>query len=96
MEIEFHRSTTCDLNQAIAYYEKQRKGLGEKFRVELNQSIQKIQFNPYIYRQIKGLRRASLKKFPYSIVYKIIDEQKVRILIIRHHRLSPDYGLNRR
>jgi hypothetical protein len=40
-------------------------------------------------------RKARLKTFPYVMVYRIVNAQSLRILIVKHSRRDPGLG-NRR
>jgi plasmid stabilization system protein ParE len=35
-------------------------------------------------------------RFPFSIVFRLINDDTIRILVIRHHRRHPRFGLSRR
>lgn len=96
MNTEYHLLTVSDLMEAINYYDNQRSGLGNEFRMEVYDAIERIQTNPYIYPEVKGVRRALVRRFPYSIIYRIITENCIRILVIRHHKRDPTYGSFRR
>ena len=95
MKVEFHPSTTADLNEAVRYYNKQQPGLGNTLRTEVYAAIEFIQQNPEIYVAAKGVRRALVKRFPYSVIYKLIPDQCVRVLLIRHHKRHPEHGFRR-
>jgi plasmid stabilization system protein ParE len=41
------------------------------------------------------LRRANLQRFPYHFLYRILSDH-IRVLAVRHHRQSPQFGLQRR
>ena len=38
------------------------------------------------------LRRVNLKRFPYHFRYRVVGDC-VRVLVVRHPRREPDYGL---
>jgi len=40
------------------------------------------------------MRRANLTKFPYQILYEERPEG-IKVMVVRHHRRSPRYGLRR-
>jgi toxin ParE1/3/4 len=54
-----HREAIEELDEAVAYYEDQKAGLGSNFLVEVEQALSKIQQNPSlgsVYKVI-GIRR---------------------------------------
>ncbi|EDY83035.1 hypothetical protein VDG1235_3953 [Verrucomicrobiia bacterium DG1235] len=42
-----------------------------------------------------GLKRANMPNFPYHLLFSI-HGQGVRILVLRHHRRHPRYGMSRK
>ena len=42
-----------------------------------------------------GRRRFPLRKFPYSIIYYVRDEE-LRVIALAHHRRKPEYWSDRR
>ncbi len=92
MKIEFHPFTIDDIIDAEAYYEEQRPGLSQAFRAEVLQAIEHIAENPLVYAEVNGVRRALLRHFPFSIVYRILKNDTIRILLIRHHKRHPTFG----
>jgi plasmid stabilization system protein ParE len=96
MILEYHPLTVSDLNNAISYYNQQRAGLGEEFRSEIHAAIETIRTNPFRFSVVeRDIRRCFVRRFPYGILFRIINDEKVRVLIIRHHRRRPGFGLRR-
>ena len=96
MRVEYHPDTVGDLNQAFDFYEQRREGLGVELRTEIYQSINRIAATPYRHHEVKGeIRRCFVHRFPFSILYRVIGNDTVRILVIRHHRQHPEFGLGR-
>ncbi|MDZ7718644.1 MAG: type II toxin-antitoxin system RelE/ParE family toxin [Balneolaceae bacterium] len=97
MNLEYHPATVSDLNKAVRYYNKQRTGLGNELRTEIYKTIERIIENPYRYFVVdKNIRRCLVRRFPYSILFRVVGSDTIRILVIRHHRRHPDVGLSRR
>ncbi|MCR4412816.1 MAG: type II toxin-antitoxin system RelE/ParE family toxin [Thermoguttaceae bacterium] len=60
-----------DVADARAWYEGQRKGLGETFVQAIDARINSLRANPEIHAIVrKAYRRAILSRFPYAIYYK--------------------------
>ena len=97
MKIEYHPLTTSDLNNAVAYYNKRRVGLGDEFRFEVYAAIDRIAENYLGYAEIeRDIRRCLVRRFPYSVAFRVVDARTILILVIRHHRRHPRFGLGRR
>lgn len=43
----------------------------------------------------RDIRRVNLVKFPFHFLYRIVDD-RVRILVVRHHTRRPSLALRRR
>ena len=71
-----------DTIEAYNYYEKKATGLGERFLEALHQRYSEISENPTFYSYIdedpmKILRDVKLKKFPFVVVYEILENEVV-------------------
>ncbi|PWU20294.1 MAG: type II toxin-antitoxin system RelE/ParE family toxin [Verrucomicrobia bacterium] len=79
------------------YYEKaEHPELADDFCRELRGFMQAAAQQPGRYHFFKGdLRRVNLKRFPYHFLYRVVGDC-VRILVVRHHRRHPGYGLRRK
>ncbi|MBI2799296.1 MAG: type II toxin-antitoxin system RelE/ParE family toxin [Gammaproteobacteria bacterium] len=96
MRLEYHPQTTVDLNRALQFYESQRHGLGAECRAEIYAAIERIKESPTHYRKVEGeIRRCLVRRFPFSILYRVIKEEVIRVLVIRHHRQHPGFGQSR-
>jgi len=82
-----------ELLDAWEWYERIKEGLGDRFRSEIQVSIDYILKNPYYFElKSREYREASTKIFPYLIVYKI-EEENNRILIVSvfHSSRNPSF-----
>jgi len=67
-----------DLGEAIEYYQSKRKGLGLKFLKCVQKFFYRITKNPLHYPlKSNQFREAYIQKFPYIIIYEIIDNEIV-------------------
>lgn len=97
MRLEFHKHVHSDISRIMAYYEHvSGSALADEFYDELKLYFQKAAKSPesYILRK-DSLRRVNLKRFPYHFFFRIV-EDRVRILVIRHHKRRPSLNLHRR
>jgi len=82
-----------DLWSAYEWYEEKQQGLGQRFRREVSAYITRIGKNPFLFqvRFNEVFRFASLKIFPYLIVYKVNDNNKeVIVNAIFHCSRNPE------
>ena len=97
MKVEYHPLTASDLNNAVTYYDRQRAGLGDELRSEVYGAIARIRENPFQFAIVEHeVRRCFVHRFPYSVQFRVIGEDAICILVIRHHRRHPGFGLARR
>lgn len=95
MRLEFHRQVASDVAQIVDYYEAAAgKQLAAEFLAELRTAFQSAADSPETYALQSGLRRVNLDRFPYHFLFRVVDD-RVRVLVIRHHRRRPSLGVRR-
>ena len=96
MIVQYHPLTASDLDSAFSCYNQQRAGLGEEFRSEVYAAIERIRSNPFHFAIVEhDIRRCFVRRFPYGILFRIVNHETLRVLVIRHHRRRPGFGLRR-
>lgn len=97
MRLEFHRQIASDISRIMDYYEDVAgPKLADDFYSELRSFFQKAADSPEAYDiRERDLRRVNLERFPYHFLFRIVRD-RVRILVVRHHRRRPSLGLHRR
>lgn len=96
MRLEYHFQTASDLNTAVDYYNAKRDGLGDALRAEVYAAIDRLALSPLQHAVVeRDIRRSFVRRFPYSILYRVVDAEVVRVLVIRHHRRHARFGLKR-
>jgi plasmid stabilization system protein ParE len=97
MRLEFHPQIASDISRIMEYYEDVAGvQLADEFYTKLRFFFQKAVESPEAFsvRQ-RDLRRVNLERFPYHFYCRIVGE-RVRILVVRHHKRHPTLGLDRR
>jgi toxin ParE1/3/4 len=95
--IIFHPLAKQELADAVAYYEAQRFGLGEEYLDEIEDTAALIAQYSEAGAIARGtIRRVVLPKFPYSLLYRILPTDEIRILAVAHHKRRPNYWAGRR
>ena len=78
-----------DVSDAAAWYEEQRAGLGDEFLDELDSILRRVIKDPLQFPKIKKqIRRALLRRFPYS-VYFGLSKETVELIAVLHQRRDP-------
>jgi toxin ParE1/3/4 len=95
MKVVYHPEAESELVQAARFYESRVPGLGIRFLDEIDASITILSHSPETYRIVEGnLRKFTLRKFPFSLYYRIIPGG-LRILAVKHASRNPDYWRHR-
>jgi plasmid stabilization system protein ParE len=82
-------AAAADVEDAFAWYERQRPGLGVDFRLELQAALDRVSEKPELYQMIRrDTRRALLRRFPYGVFYRVYPEAIV-VVAVMHGRRDP-------
>nr|VFJ91729.1 MAG: ParE toxin of type II toxin-antitoxin system, parDE [Candidatus Kentron sp. H]VFJ92934.1 MAG: ParE toxin of type II toxin-antitoxin system, parDE [Candidatus Kentron sp. H]VFJ99549.1 MAG: ParE toxin of type II toxin-antitoxin system, parDE [Candidatus Kentron sp. H] len=96
MRYFFHPAAESEHLETVAYYESQRAGLGASYLTEFENVVSNICNTPHRYPVAMGpdIRRARMKKFPFTVLFREISGS-VQILALAHHRRRPEYWIER-
>ena len=97
MAIVFNRAVQRDVNQILEYYRREAGDvLADAFFEELLAAIDDAHEHPERHHYaVQPLRRVNLKRFPYNFIFREIGSD-IRVLVVRHHKRHPSFGLRRR
>ena len=96
MRVIFHPLAVQELIDAAVYYEEENQGLGLEYLSEVERAANLLIRYPNSGSVIRGfVRRLILPRFPYSLLYRVVDEELIRILAVAHHKRKPRYWVNR-
>jgi plasmid stabilization system protein ParE len=85
----FHPAARADLAEALLWYDHQRTGLGAELGAVVAETIRRISAHPEAFPRVEGsIRRAVLRRFPYSILY-VVRPEEIEVLGVFHHRRDP-------
>lgn len=83
-QIEIKELAITMMQTAYSWYEQQQKNLGESFLHELDNAFEKISTHPEYFSTIaKSYRKIKLKRFPYIVIYELLN-QTIVIYAIFH------------
>ena len=95
--IAFHPSARDELLEAAERYEDQASGLGGQFIDEVERAVSFVEEHPGLGITLGGrdnLRRWTLQRFPYYVIYRA-EAESLYILAIAHQRRRPGYWKDR-
>ena len=95
IRLRFSAAAHRDILEAQAWYSGQRPGLDLSFREDLDRVLERIRTFPagfpFVY---KAIRRANLRRFPYSVFY-VQRRDHLFALGVVHHARSPRHWKRR-
>jgi plasmid stabilization system protein ParE len=78
-----------DLDEAFAWYESQRPGLGDEFLKAVSQTFEAVVEHPLRYRVLlRDTRQALVRRFPYRVLYRIV-RQEIFVVACLHAHQDP-------
>lgn len=87
--LTLRKEAEWDIGDQFDFYEEKRDGLGHDFLLCVEEALDKLQRNPFLYRQIhRDLRRVSIRRFPHRIFYWV-NGNRVIITAVFHARKDP-------
>lgn len=92
----FDSEAEQEFKDGIAWYERQRVGLGAEFQEQVELAVQQIAGMPQRLPLLgnEGLRKCRVTRFPYSIFYLELDDH-IWIAAVAHQRRDPNYWSSR-
>ena len=86
----------AEIQEAYEWYEERRPGLGEEFLEAVREVLEAVENAPLRYPVIRrSVRRALLRRFPYSILY-VTEPASPVVLGCFHARRDPQQWYDRR
>ena len=100
MRVVIHPGAQRDANEIIAYYKREAgTTVVADFKAEMKRQISEIVKNPRRfspYPPHPRWRRAFMDRFPHNILFEIPDTGCPRVLVIKHQKRHPAYGVRKR
>lgn len=96
LAFELDDAAEAEFYNIVDYYKQFARSLSSDFIQEFDRAVQRLQDfpkagSPYLH----GTKRIILRRFPYSIVYKIYRDEKMVAHAVMHMRRKPDYWKER-
>ncbi len=96
MKVTLHPGAENDIQEAAAFYERQGSAvLAARFIAEFKKLASLFIENPNIGSpRPKGRRGFSMGIFSYTVIYRA-SAAEIRVLVVKHDRKHPGYGVAR-
>ena len=86
--VTFRSQADDEAIEAHRWYEERRQGLGEEFAAAIEDAVARISETPLAFPRVHGeTRRAILRRSPYAIYFRILDDEIVVLAV--HGRQDP-------
>ncbi len=97
MKVLYHPAIEHELREIIEYYDSCSPGLGTDFLNEFERHILKIASMPTLWKIIEGdIRRSLMNRFPYVIYFRELEDDILRVTVVKHQRRHPNFGRDRK
>lgn len=97
MRARFLKPAEAEVDEAVAYYDEQRSGLGDRFEQDSQAAVGLVIQHPLAGQALSKLvRKLRFRTFRYNLIY-VIDENESEIVIVAvaHHRRRTGYWRGR-
>jgi plasmid stabilization system protein ParE len=89
LPLVFQAGVRDEIDEAYAWYEDQRAGLGEEFLAEVQRVLDRIERNPEIHAPIyQAVRHGRVKRFPYAVYYRV-EPDRIVVIAVHHSKRDP-------
>jgi toxin ParE1/3/4 len=93
--LTIHPSAFEEIKATIKFYNSKVEGLGGLFLDEVERGIDLIKYSPKTWsKHNKHCHRFLLSKFPFSVIYRLKD-QNIETLAVMHNHRKPNYWKKR-
>lgn len=95
MKIIIHPAVLLEATEARDYLNNRMEGLGNDLISSFEDALKRIQVMPATGGPVtQGVRRMLLRRFPYSVFYRVHSD-RIHVLSLAHHRRRPGYWKDR-
>jgi plasmid stabilization system protein ParE len=89
LPVTFRRAARAEFDEAHAWYEHQRPGLGDQFSERVQEVLDRIAATPEVHQCVyKDVRRSVVQGFPYSVLYRVKSD-KIVVIAVFHGKRNP-------
>jgi plasmid stabilization system protein ParE len=96
MRLAYHPLVQRDVGGILRHYDRISRRLGDEFWSELMRLLELVSQKPERFHFAdRGLRRASMRRFPYHVLFRQHSDC-IRVVVVRHDKRDPAFGTRRK
>jgi toxin ParE1/3/4 len=85
--LHFKHEAESDIRDTVKWYQSRSQRLAARFLRSLDATLARVERNPFGYQIIyRSARRATLRTFPYNLIYVIRENDIVVVACVHGHR----------
>lgn len=90
LPVVFKPAARLEFEEAVAWYEEQRPGLGEEFKLEVKSALKRALANPGFFQKMRGrAQRIRLRRFKSYAIYFAVKDNAFAVLPVFHGARNP-------
>ena len=90
LPVIFKRAARLEFDEAVAWYEGERPGLGREFKLEVKLALKRALANPELFQRIRGrARKIRLRRFKKYAIYFAVKDNTFAVLSVFHASRNP-------
>ena len=94
-EIIFHPEARAEMREAVEFYEARLDGLGLRFLLAVEQTVERISAHPEAGAPLGGeFRKRIVPGFSYNVIYRVWEDYIYLVAVAHQHR-RPGYWRER-
>ena len=94
--VEFLGIAEEELEDAVQWYANQKDNLSASFVSAIDILLSYVIENPFLFPIVHNeMRKATLRSFPYSIIYEVHNPDVILVIAIMHQKRNPDRFIDR-
>lgn len=96
MNYVLHPAAALEHEEQVVYYDARAEGLGRRYHASFRAALLRVCEAPHRYKvvQTPDIRRAFLRGFPFSIIFREAGDS-IQVLAVAPHRKRPGYWSGR-
>jgi len=88
--VVFKSAALSEFEEAVAWYEAERPGLGKEFKLEVKRALYRAPANPGHFQRVRGrAQKIRLRRFKKYAIYFAIKDGTFAVLAVFHGSRNP-------